>query len=392
MTHRNAFCRVLVPYFFMYERSGRYLPHLAFLWPALAAASASEIAGSFAQQIIGLSSATDGAPAREPEWATPNTVALELASMRLRDFSTARRGMPTLVCAPYALHGAGVVDLAPGHSLVQALRASGLSHLFVTHWRSAEPAMRLLAIDDYLAALNVAVDHLGGRADLIGLCQGGWLSLMYAARFPSKVRKLVLVGAPIDIAAAPSGLSAIVDNTPLSLFRDLVRLGEGRVLGQAVQRFWTPETVTDEIVRQVLQTLEPAGGEAFAALAEHYRAWNDFTVDLPGTYYLEVIEKLYKGNELATSQFIALGQRIDLAALRAPLYLLAARDDELIAPEQLLTTRHLVGTPAHDIHTDTVEGCHLGLFLGAHNLTTVWPRIAHWLATAPRAVASVRRH
>jgi len=376
----------------MYEPSGRHLPHLAFLWPALAAASASEIAGVFAKQIIGLSRAADGAPAEEPEWATPSTVALDLATMRLRDFSTATRGVPTLVCAPYALHGAGVVDLAPGHSLVAALRASGLSHLFVTHWKSAEPAMRLLAIDDYLSALNVAVDHLGGRADLIGLCQGGWLSLMYAARFPTKVRKLVLAGAPIDIAAAPSGLTAITDNTPLSLFYDLVRLGEGRVLGQAVQRFWTPQPVTDDDVRHVLQTHEPAGGKAFTALAERYRAWNDFTVDLPGTYYLEVIEKLYKGNEFATAKFVALGQRVDLAAVRVPLYLLAARDDELIAPDQLLAARHLVGTPAHDIHVETVEGCHLGLFLGTHNLTTVWPRIAHWLGDAPRAVASVRRH
>ena len=48
------------------------------------------------------------------------------------------------------------------------------------------------SIDTYLADLNVVVDHLGGAVDLIGLCQGGWLSLMYAARFPAKVRRLVL--------------------------------------------------------------------------------------------------------------------------------------------------------------------------------------------------------
>jgi len=34
--------------------------------------------------------------------------------------------------------------------------------------------------DDYLAGLNVLVDHLGGLVDLVGLCQGGWLSLVYA--------------------------------------------------------------------------------------------------------------------------------------------------------------------------------------------------------------------
>ncbi|MBI5908713.1 MAG: alpha/beta fold hydrolase, partial [Betaproteobacteria bacterium] len=186
----------------MYEPTGRRLPHLAFLWPAFAAASASEIAGSIAKQFIGLTGATEeSAATREPDWTTPNTIALELKTVRLRDFSAVQEGVPTLLCAPYALHGAGIVDLAPGHSLVAALREAGLGRLFVTHWRSANADMRFLAIDDYLADLTVLVDQLGGRVNLIGLCQGGWMSLLYAARFPAKVSKLVLAGAPIDIAA-----------------------------------------------------------------------------------------------------------------------------------------------------------------------------------------------
>jgi pimeloyl-ACP methyl ester carboxylesterase len=33
----------------------------------------------------------------------------------------------------------------------------------------------------------VLIDELGGKVDLIGLCQGGWMALIYAARFPEKV-------------------------------------------------------------------------------------------------------------------------------------------------------------------------------------------------------------
>jgi len=47
--------------------------------------------------------------------------------------------------------------------------------------------MRFFSIDTYVADLNVAVDELGGTVNLVGLCQGGWLSLIYAARFPAKV-------------------------------------------------------------------------------------------------------------------------------------------------------------------------------------------------------------
>ena len=372
----------------MYEPTGRQTPHFAFLWPALAAASASEIVSSFAQQIIKMSGVSGADASREPAWATPNTVALELRTVRLRDFSSAERGLPTLLCAPFALHSAVVADLAPEHSLVECLRAAGLSRLFATHWRSATDSMRFLTIDDYLADLNVLVDHLGGYVDLVGLCQGGWLSVMYAARFPAKVRKLVIAGAPIDITATPSGLTTITDATPLSLFQELVMLGGGRVLGHAVQNFWGPEQLAREDLHRLLQAREPIDSSAFAQLEETFRAWYAWTVDLPGTYYLEVIEKLYKRNELASGRFVALGQRLDLKGVHAPLYLLAARDDELVAPAQVFATEHLVSTPARLIHKEKIDGRHLGLFIGRDTLAKTWQQIAHWLEPAewPAAV------
>ena len=184
------------------ETIGPQLPAAAFLWPALAAEQVSEFASflakEFADLAIGPATPANGS---EPSWLTPNRVLLELDFVRLRDFSTSAEGTPSLICAPYALHGATITDLAPGHSLVAALRDAGLTRLFVSDWRSATPDMRFRSIDNYLADLNVLVDQLGGRVNLIGLCQGGWMALIYAARFASKVGKLVLAGAPIDIGA-----------------------------------------------------------------------------------------------------------------------------------------------------------------------------------------------
>ena len=163
----------------------------------------------------------------EPQWATRNRVIFELPTVRLRDFSTIRAGVPTLICAPFALHSSTITDFAPHHSLVAALQGAGIRRLAVTGWRSASLDMRFLSIDNYLADLNVLVDELGGAVDLVGLCQGGWMALVYAARFPAKVRKLVLAGAPIDIAAGASKLSDLARNTPMAIFRELVELGGG---------------------------------------------------------------------------------------------------------------------------------------------------------------------
>lgn len=364
----------------MYEPTGRQFPYAAFLWPALTATTVAQFAAAVAKQFVDLAvGPEDVSAASEPKWATQNTIALELKTVRLRDFTTAPNGVATLLCAPFALHGAAITDFAPGHSLVAALRDAGLPRVFVTDWRSARDDMRFLGIDDYLADLNVLVDQIGGPVDLIGLCQGGWMALLYAARFPAKVRQLVLAGAPIDIAAGNSGLSTLAEASPLAIFHELVKLGDGRVLGHSVLKFWGPESVGSDDIHQLLQTPEPVGSPAFTRLEALFRDWYSWTVDLPGIFYLEVVEKLYKRNELATGRFVALGQKIDLKNVRAPTFLLAARDDELVAPEQLFATGRLIGTPAHRLQKATAPCRHVGLFIGKAILEEFWPPIVRWI-------------
>jgi poly(3-hydroxyalkanoate) synthetase len=289
-----------------------------------------------------------------------------------------KSGVPTLLCTPLALHGAAIADLAAGHSLVAALRGAGIERLFMADWRSASADMRFLGIDEYLADLNVLVDCLGGLVDLVGLCQGGWLSLVYAGRFPGKVRKLVMAGAPIDIAARQSRLSAIAEATPLIMFQSLVNLGNGRVIGRNLAKFWENDTDASDI-RESLQTLQPIGSPEFTRLEAIFKNWNSWTIDVPGTYYLEVVEKLYKRNELAGGSFVALGQTIDLSRLLLPIHLLAGSADEVVAPEQLLATERLVGTQPAYLRHEVAPCNHLGLFMGRRTLEEYWPRIVRWM-------------
>ncbi len=364
----------------MYDVSGQQFSRLAMMWPALAAAVASEMAESFAKEYVDLAAQADtDKVVPEPQWATPHTIKLDLKTVRLRDFSTAPYGTPVLLCAPLALHSATVADFAPGHSLVAALRSAGLQRIFVSDWRSASTDMRFIGIDDYLATLNVLVDQLGGQVNLVGLCQGGWMAMLYAARFPTKIHKLAVAGAPIDIAAAPSGLSTLVTSTPPDLFQEIIKLGNGRVLGRIVKKFWGPEVVESEYIREILRPPEPIESPEFARVAALFRAWYSWTMDLPGTYYLEVVDKLYRQNELATGAFVSLGQKVHLASVKVPIFLLAAENDELVAPAQLFATERLVRTPAENLHKALAPGRHLGLFMGRTILTEFWSQIACWL-------------
>jgi poly(3-hydroxyalkanoate) synthetase len=311
-------------------------------------------------------------------WTTANTIALELGSMRLRNFSTRADGPATLICAPYALHGATIADFAPGHSVIETLIQNGTSRVFVTDWRSATPETRFFTIDNYLADLNVAVDELSPPVDLIGLCQGGWLALVYAARFPQKVRRLVLVGAPVDISAAASSLSHFAADVPLRMFNELVRLGEGIVHGQQMLGLWGVSHGPNE-ADATLQFSEDTDPARRAELGERFRQWHAETVDLPGSFFLQVVNWLFKQNRIAEGCFVALGQSIDLSRLSVPICLLAGSRDEVVSVDQLFAVARLVGTPPGHLATMTEACGHLSLFLGTEVLGHAWPDIARWL-------------
>jgi len=361
------------------NKDSRPFASLAFLWPALAAETASQFASTMAREFVNFAVGRDSATEiPEPQWTTRNKVALELTAVRLRDFSSGAQCAKTLVCAPFALHGATIVDFAPDHSLVAALQAEGIDRIFVTDWRSATADMRLWSIDDYLSSLNVLIDELGAPLDLIGLCQGGWMALIYAARFPTKVRKLVLAGAPIDIAAGKSRVSTLAANTPITIFKELVNLGDGRMLGHHILKCWTPEFDREQI-QQLLEPQAEPGSASFDRLECRFRDWYAWTVDLPGTYYLQVVEQLFKENRLAAGSFVALGRRIDVSRLRCPVFLLAASEDDTVVPEQVFAMERLVDARTCAITKSTAPCGHLGLFMGRKVLGGVWRDIARWL-------------
>ncbi len=351
-------------------------PDALFLWPLAAAKFATDSLRWWLETYAG-EPAADGATAA-PDWTTPNEVMLQLASMQLRDFSCGIGGPPVLVCAPYALHRALIADFAPGHSIVETLHAGGIERVFLTDWRSATPEMRYLSIDSYLADLNVAIDEIGPPVDLIGLCQGGWLSLVYAARFPHKLRRLVLVGAPVDMRVA-SELSRLVAGLPSAGFDELVRRGGGIVSGRHMIQLWSnafvPHDLEDLLARAL--TCEPAER---AIYRERFRNWDAAPLDLPGAYYLQVVNWIFRENRVAEDRFVALGRTVRLADVASPLFLLTAAQDEVVPPAQTLVTARLVGTPAAFVEKATEPCTHLGLFMGAEALDNSWRRIARWLA------------
>ncbi len=359
-------------------------------WPFAAAIELEEEGlKMFQDNLKTLAEAEKLAAPPPPTWATDNRLVLDLDTMRLRDFSSGAAkdsDAPVIVDAPYAGHSAMIADYAKGQSLIETLLGAGLTRVYLTDWKSATPEMRDFDIDKYLAEINVAVDEVGGSVNLVGLCQGGWMSAMYAARFPGKVRSLVLAGSPIDTNAGKGPIKKIAHSLPASFYEEMVEAGDGRMLGQYMLAGWKNMHPGEQYLGKFIDLYEHIEDKCYVKRTERFEEWYENPIDLPGRYYLQAVEQLFKKNLLAKGKFKALGRALSLNDITVPVYLLAGADDDITTREQVFAAEGLVGTPASDIEKALVPGGHIGLFMGTKTLREAWPRIGKWIAklgTAP---------
>ena len=317
-------------------------------------------------------------------FATPNTVALDLKTMRLRDYSTEGSSIPIIVHAPFAGHDSVIADFHERQSLMGCLKQHAGGRLFLTDWKSGYPEIRDFGIDEYLAELMVAIDHAtggveGGRAHLVGLCQGGWAVAMLGARFPNKVASLVLAGAPLDLSAGDGPIKRAVKTLPQTFYEQLVAWGGGYLRGATMLQGFKNMHPFEQYVEKYIHLYEHVNEPGFRERIERFAGWFEHPIDLPGRWYLQAVRELFHDNRFFNGSFVGLGQTISVADIRCPVFLLAGKDDDITPPIQVHNARGRLSTPPGSIENKTVPGGHVGLFMSHRTVGDTWPSIAEWM-------------
>jgi poly(3-hydroxyalkanoate) synthetase len=114
------------------------------------------------------------------------------------------------------------------------------------------------------------------------------------------------------------------------------------------------------------------------AHVQRYRAFDDWfghTQDLPGAFYLWLVEHLFRRNELVRRELVVDGRPADPAAITCPLFLLAGASDHITPAPQLFALADVAATPPEQVTTRTAQGGHLGLFMGHDALREDWPAL-----------------
>ena len=314
-----------------------------------------------------------------PGWATSNEIVFEAPVARLRDFSTSgcRSGViPTLVLPPQAGHDSCIVDFSAAQSQMRTILGAGLTRAYSLDWIGATQRTKDATIDDYLDELDRAIEHAGGRVNLIGDCQGGWLATIYAALRPEHVNTLTIAGAPIDFHAGEPVIHAVLDRLApagdLAFYRALVAAGGGVLKGEQMLAGFIAINPDNEVARQ-MQLLANIHDPDHVERYREFEDWFKHTQDIPGAFYLWIVEHLFRDNELIAGTLEVQGELVDLGRIDCPLNLLAGSADHITPPAQVFALADAVGTPAKQIARRVTTGGHLGLFMGHEALNEHWP-------------------
>ena len=324
-----------------------------------------------------------------PGWSTPHTVVWEEPLARLRDFSPAHPAevVPTLVLPPQAGHDSCIVDYAPAQSQMRTILAAGLERTLALDWAGATAHTADASIDEYLAVVDRAVEHAGGRVNLIGDCQGGWLATIYAALHPERVNTLTIAGAPIDFHAGRPVIHEVLERlTPggnLAFYRALVASGGGVLRGEHMLAGFVLINPLDEYSRQ-LELLRNIGNEEHVERYREFEDWFKYTQDIPGAFYLWIVEHLFRDNALVRGTLHAAQQHVDLRRIQVPINLLAGSGDHITPADQVYALAGVASTPPEQIHRELAAGGHLGLFMGRDALRDQWPSILGAVAERSR--------
>jgi poly(3-hydroxybutyrate) depolymerase len=327
---------------------------------------------------------------KPPGWHTPHSICFEDAVARLRDFSLAGPDTgvaPTLVLPPQAGHDSCIVDYSPEQSQMRTILEAGLTRAYSLDWIGAGEQNKHASIDDYLATIDHAIDHVGEPVNLVGDCQGGWLATIYAALHPTRVRSLTIAGAPIDFHGGEplihSAVQALAPGGDLSFYRSLVASGGGVLKGEVMLGSFIMMQPDSEIGRQY-ELLVKVGDADYVANYAHFEDWFKHTQDIPGDFYLWIVEHLFANNELLAGELRIGGETVDLARIDFPINLIAGAKDHITPPAQVFALAGAVSTPADQIKQTLTTGGHLGLFMGREALAEHWAPMMGDLARSQR--------
>jgi polyhydroxyalkanoate synthase subunit PhaC len=285
--------------------------------------------------------------------------------------------VPLVIC--YALvNRPYMMDLQPDRSLIRRLLDRGVD-LYLIDWGYPDGADRYLEISDYVSRYlprcmeEVAKSSGFESVNLLGVCQGGTLSLCYSALYPKRVRNLITMVTPVDFRTPENLLTKWAEHVDL----DQLASATGNVPGEMLNALFLglmPFRLNSQKYVDLMDHIDdPRALENFLRMEK----WIFDSPDQPGEMFRQFMQWLVKENRLAKGTLELGGRAVNLKRVTMPVLNIYATQDHLVPPSASKPLERLVGT--RDYSTHEFKGGHIGIYVSGSAQRDVPERISTWL-------------
>jgi len=303
-------------------------------------------------------------------------------------------GPRVLLVAPMSGHHATLL-----RGTVQDMVDAGFE-VFITDWRDARIVPLLhgdFDLGSYIETVIGFLQHLGPDTHVVAVCQPApaviaAVSLMATRNDPAQPRSMTLMGGPVDTRCAPTVVTKLAQEKPISWFERHVvttvppwhpgafrRVYPG-FLQLAAFISMNPDRHM-EAHRRMFDHLV-TGDESSAA--SHRRFYDEYlaVMDVPASYYLQTVETFFQKHDLADGRMTVRGEAVVPSAIQhTALMTVEGELDDISAPGQTIAAQAMCsGIPA-DRRLQYMQPAvgHYGIFNGRKWRTEILPRIGGFI-------------
>ncbi len=273
-----------------------------------------------------------------------------------------------------------VADLQEGRSMIRNLLKEGMD-VYLIDWGYPSRADRWLTLDDYINGyIDNCMDfireqHGLDKINLLGICQGGTMSLCYTSLHPEKVKNLTVMVAPIDFHATgkqPGLISMWGDDLDPRIMVDAL----GNVPGDLMNFGFLMLQPFALMIQKYADMIDLVDDKEKLLNFLRMEEWIFDSPDLAGEAYCEFVKEFFQENKLIKGEFELGGQKVNLKNINMPVLNVFAEKDHLVPPPSSQALKQHVG--AKDYTEAPFPVGHIGMYVSGKAQRDLAPTIANW--------------
>ncbi len=291
---------------------------------------------------------------------------------------------PIPILVSYALvNRPAVADLQENRSLIRNLLKQGID-VYLIDWGYPTRADRWLTLDDYINGYIhncvefICEKHGLDKINLLGICQGGAMSLCYAALHPDKLKNLITMVTPVDFHAREEGKEQGLLNTwGTNMDPDLMIEALGNVPGDFMNFGFLMLQPFQLNFQKYTDMLDLMDSEEKLVSFLRMEEWIFDSPDQAGEAYRQFLKDFFQQNKLIKGEVELDGKRVDLSNITMPVLNIYAEKDHLVPPPSSRALEKYVGSKDYTAKGFPVG--HIGMYVSGKAQRDLAPSIAEWV-------------